>query len=447
LVAKSTTVNSAWAQAIPKAECPTNKLTESCKNLSDLLGNADYWKEKGKISSAIKDLTEEDLGALQMQADSALGWSASSDDERQFKLLDRCNTYISTVPTIRSLVSEVRAAEQIHKITNGLFEEAVNIRKRECARMFRDIGSDIKKIYDWFHPDEPLGEFSLELKDKGEGSAILLGGFGDRVDEDPRAYYSEAHQDTLGLAIFLSLHQRRTTGTNFNLLILDDILTSVDAAHRRRVAEYLLEQVRQGTQIILTTHSRPWFEWLLKIQADKGIREAFVNKRIVDWTLEDGPIIDDPEGDYDVLQNGLGNKAHEQLLPIAGRLLEEILHNMRFGLSLAVSAKPGEQYTIGDIFPTFNKKLSEFPGLLEDLKYICDQLKSTWGIRNWSTHYNEWALELSGEEAKQFIMPVMSLYQKTFCPKCRSFIFKSDTDVGATRCKKGCLVYRKIPVS
>lgn len=442
LIQKSSVLETAWQKATGNNEVPTKNLIDYFKDLKSLINKTDYWNEKLHLSELLENIRKKNLEEIQQQAESELGWSEQTNDESYFKVIDRCNSYIEFVPTIQQLVTEYKSAEKLMELSSKLHERAVAIRKEECARIFNDIGSDIKKIYDSFHPDEPLGEFTLEVKERGEGSAVLLGGFGDRTEEDPRAYYSEAHQDTLGLAIFLSLYQRVIAGTEFNLLVLDDILTSVDADHRRRVAEYLLEQVRQGTQIIITTHSRIWFEWLLQIQSNKGLRENFVNKRIVDWSLEDGPVLEDPEGDFDYLKAETGRRPHEQLLPVAGRLLEEILHYMRFGLSLAIAAKPSEQYTIGDIFPTFHKKLSSFPGLSEEIKDICTELVNTWGVRNWSTHYNEWAKELSAGEAKQFISPVMKLYEKTFCSSCKSFIIKSDTERGATRCKKGCLVYK-----
>lgn len=445
VVAKAHSIEKAWSDAKSKdEENPVSSLLATCTEILYILRDREYWKQLEKIKEELKVLFEKPTTEVQNQIDSLLGWSAETHkDEHYYSLLEKCNSYISTVPTIFSLVAAVQAANQIHVLANGLYEQTVEVRKRECGSIFREICTEIKTIYDHFHPDEPLGAFTLEVKDRGEGSAVLLGGFADKTEEDPRAYYSEAHQDTLGLAVFLSLYERATRGSRFTLLVLDDILTSVDASHRYRVAEYLLNKVQNGTQLVITTHNRQWFEWLLHIQATKGLKEQFVNKRIIDWSLEEGPILEDPEGDYDVLKASIGQRPHEQVIPIAGRLLEEILHNLRFGLSIAVSAKPGDRYTIGDLFPPFQKKLKDFPALKLALDAVCSELNNTWGVRNWSTHYNDWATELSAAEGKQFMIPVKTLYELVYCDKCRSFVSKSDTDPKIAKCRKACLVYQE----
>jgi hypothetical protein len=230
----------------------------------------------------------------------------------------------------------------------------------------------------------------------------------------------------------------------FNLLVLDDVLTSVDAPHRQRVATYILQKAAtEGTQIIITTHSRQWYEWLLHIQATLGLRDKFVNKQILSWSLEEGPVIQDPEDDYEYLVRQLNNIDIHLLVPIAGRLLESILQQLRYSLQLAIPAKPDERYTLGDLFPKFKSDCGKkHKTLWNSIKELCDNLSNTWGIRNWDTHANEWAKDLSQEECKQFVEPVIELYKFIFCSSCRSFIHLGNIPAGIISCKKGCLCYQ-----
>jgi recombinational DNA repair ATPase RecF len=68
----------------------------------------------------------------------------------------------------------------------------------------------------------------------------------------PGAYHSEGHQDSMGLCLYLAL-MRHLQGTGFTLAVLDDILMSVDAGHRREVCS-LLKKEFPNTQFIMTTH-------------------------------------------------------------------------------------------------------------------------------------------------------------------------------------------------
>ena len=81
--------------------------------------------------------------------------------------------------------------------------------------------------------------------------------FGSAADVVPGAYYSEAHLDTLGLCVYLAL-ARRSSGDQ--IVVLDDVLTSVDEPHLERIIELLAEEAGRVGQLIITTHSRALFD-------------------------------------------------------------------------------------------------------------------------------------------------------------------------------------------
>ena len=68
------------------------------------------------------------------------------------------------------------------------------------------------------HPEENIGNIDLKIKDSSsKGSAIIEASFYEKNGEDPRAYYSESHLDTLGLAIFLALYKRECSKSRFEV--------------------------------------------------------------------------------------------------------------------------------------------------------------------------------------------------------------------------------------
>lgn len=77
----------------------------------------------------------------------------------------------------------------------------------------------------------------------------------------PQSFLNEARQTALAIAIYLAARLAcvpRNAAT-LKLLVMDDLLISLDSSHRRPVLEVITEMF-DDWQIILLTHDRYWFE-------------------------------------------------------------------------------------------------------------------------------------------------------------------------------------------
>ena len=424
------------------------KVGECLRSISSALGENARISDRVAFEKALEIFKNHDVKSAADNAGFTIkakedALPKSEDVQRLIDLHARCVLFIDRFPVLQKQKNNAVALTKDALMISRIYEFAVEARKSACREVFEEISKSIGKIYEKFHPHEGLGNFELEVKDVGAGSAILKGCFPHREAEDPRGLYSDAHLDTLGLAVFLALRKREERlNPMFRIIVLDDILTSVDAPHRKRVTEYLLSEFSQDHQMILTTHSRLWFEWIVQLQNSQGLRERFINKRILDWSLENGPEIVDMEGDYEFVRNQMHSMAHENVAPVAGRLLESMLQELRYSLRLAVEAKRDDRYTIGDLWPKFMSSCSKrLKGLWGEIEPLCTSLNDTVVIRNWETHASEWAKELSRNEAMQFVEGVLTLYPKIFCQKCSTFVEACEIPQGAASCRKGCLLY------
>jgi len=97
----------------------------------------------------------------------------------------------------------------------------------------------------------------------------------------PGAYHSEGHQDGMGLCLYLAL-MKHTLGNDFTLAVLDDVLMSVDAGHRREVCQ-LLKTKFGKTQFILTTHDPVWLQFMRTEHLIQG------SISFGGWTVDSGP--------------------------------------------------------------------------------------------------------------------------------------------------------------
>lgn len=335
-----------------------------------------------------------------------------------------------------SAASTAKAAERIYKTCQAARKEVVQ-------SLYDELSGDINRIYVMFHPGERHGGIHLGVRETVQGSAYLRGNFYERADEDVRAYYSEAHLDTLGLSIFLALRiWHRRAYPNFDLLVLDNVLTSVDSEHLVRVSELLLKEF-SDYQILLTTHDRIWFEHLRDIQSRCRVANRFVNKIIHKWTIEDGPDLREPEDERKDLGLRLLNGEPRDIASTAGRLLEHILQEMRFNFRLGIGARRGELYEIGDLWPAFHAEIRKnYPSLYQDAKEPFDALDVRWPLRNWvGSHFNEWAARVSRESSNDFGKSVAELFDKLFCVECRRFVEPSATPLGQVACRCGTKLY------
>lgn len=363
--------------------------------------------------------------------------------ERALTLRDRVSRLVDLWPRVKQTRRDVARAARATTAAGLILDAAQAARKEEVQALFDEFAGDIATIYTKLHPDEHLGGLRLEVRQAVEGSANIRGRFYDRENEDPRAYFSEAHLDTLGISIFLALrrwYRRRTP--SFDLLVLDDVLTSVDAAHAIRLAELLLNEFGDY-QLFLTTHDRIWFEHLRDIQARCGAAQNFVNKVIHKWTIEEGPDLREPEEERHALERLLDQGAAQEIAWLAGRLLEHILQEMRYSLRLSIEAKRGERYEIGDLWPAFYRTIKrEYPTLYEIGRSTFENLDVRWPLRNLiGAHPNDWARNVSRVSAVEFGKVVSSLFDLVYCPDCRRFVSPSAVPAGQLSCRCGGRIY------
>jgi hypothetical protein len=123
------------------------------------------------------------------------------------------------------------------------------------------IAGQVGLLYEKVHPGEGLDKVSLGRLDPKKKASLDIGAsFCGKADTPPPAYFSDSHLDTLGLCVFLALAGRDSPSET--ILVLDDVLASVDEPHVDRLIEMLYDQAVTFRHCIITTHYRPWKEKL-----------------------------------------------------------------------------------------------------------------------------------------------------------------------------------------
>ncbi len=363
--------------------------------------------------------------------------------QKLLSLKDRLERVGQIWPQLQGTRGLAKARLESAKAARTIYDIVQAARKEEVQSLFDELSKEINEIYIRLHPDESHGGVRLEVREAVQGSVNIRADFYDRQDEDPRAYYSDAHLDTLGISIFLALRRwYRKQRPGFDLMVLDDVLTSVDTAHSVRLSEILLREF-QDYQILLTTHDRIWFEHVRDIQARCGVPQSFVNKVIHKWTIDEGPDLREPEDESRAIGRLVSDGSADEIAMMGGRLLEHILQEMRYGLRLSVQAKRGEQYEIGELWPAFYSTIrKDYPSLYEQARSLLDALDVHWPVRNWiGAHRNNWARNVSRSAAVDFAIAVRDLFDLVFCNSCRRFVVPTATPLGQLSCRCGGRIY------
>jgi hypothetical protein len=311
------------------------------------------------------------------------------------------------------------------------------------------IAGRLQELYRLLHGPDEAG-FSASLAPTKAGLKLEVDFYG-RGEHPPCALHSEGHQDSLGLCFFLTLTEYLAGGP-LPFVVLDDVLMSVDAGHRRAVAD-LLKREFPSCQFLITTHDRVWWRQLRSLGVVTGKR-AFEFKS---WTLEDGPVLHaDPSALFHDVAQALGAGNVPGAAHALRRGVETILPDVCDALGATVRFRGDGAWNAGEFLQAAIGRYGELLGKARaaaqswgnttvDWAAVDTAKKQaftaysaeTWAV-NVNVHFNEWA-----DFTETDFRPVVDAYRALFalfvCPDCGVplRIIEEGPDVTGLRCDCG----------
>jgi ABC-type lipoprotein export system ATPase subunit len=346
-----------------------------------------------------------------------------TEDEK--KVLD----VVRLIEQARSKTTELSKAQVELTINQNRFDLAEKIfstfsetKKAKIQEIYNSIQGNIQGFYSMLHPNEPHKNIELTVAlGRRASTELRMESFG-REGEDPRALTSEGHLDSLGLCIFLGFVKK--FNENCSLIVLDDVVSTVDAKHRENICKLLLEEFR-NKQLIITTHDGVWYKQLRASQRAYGIEGNFKNLVITNWHVESGPTIRPYKIQWERIQEkidsgdktGAGNEGRHYLEWILERICETTQAPVPF--------KSFGGYEVGELLIPAKKRLDSL--IKEDafkakISKAFQYLESTIIMGNILSHNNILAEEVSIKEVNSFCESVHNLHNVFLCPSCGHFI-------------------------
>jgi len=306
---------------------------------------------------------------------------------------------------------------------NRALEIVVEERRLFSDSILAKIAAEVGRIYELVHPGEGLNKISLELDPDKRASLEMGASFCGEVGTPPQAYFSESHLDTLGLCVFLAL--AALDGPEKTVLVLDDVLASVDEPHVERLIEMLYAEAMKFRHCLITTHYRPWKQklrwgWLKNGQCQ------FIE--LSKWTNQQGMTLIRSIPDVERLRALLAETPPDPQLVCAkaGVILEAALDFLTLLYECSVPRRPDGLYTLGDLLPSIDKKLRnalQVEMLLSDaagassyqtksLTPIIDELIRIAQARNvFGCHFSSVSFALLDSDALGFGLKVLELIE------------------------------------
>lgn len=334
------------------------------------------------------------------------------------------------------------AAAQVHALygstTDKALEEIYQKVEAEFRSYYRDINGDDESNFE-AQLTPSLGKLGFEVDFYGKGFF------------PPGAYHSEGHQDGMGLCLYLAL-MKHLLGGQFTFVVLDDVLMSVDAGHRREVCT-LLRTKFPKTQFVITTHDPVWLNHM-KSSKLVAAKSAITFRK---WHVDHGP---KEWKQTDVWAEVDGLVAANEIRAAAGQLrhyLEYVAAEWCGKLGGRVEYRSDGKYDLGDLLPAAVNALNELykkakttaqswgdNARVEEINAYHKAFTAAfvrcqseqWEI-NPAVHYNEW-VNFQRQDFEPVVAAFKQLEREFECPLCGDLIYVVQTGKTKESARCGC---------
>jgi len=346
----------------------------------------------------------------------------------------------SKAKDISKINLELKTYQKYYELAEIIFSSFSGIKKTKIQEIYNAIQGDIRRFYSMLHPDELHKDIELVVAlGRRASTELRMESFG-RKGEDPRALTSEGHLDSLGLCIFLAFVKKFNEGCS--LIVLDDVVTTVDAGHRENICKLLLEEFGDK-QLIITTHDEIWYEQLCASQRAYEMENNFERLNIVDWNVDTGPKIRQYKPRWERIQEKIAGGDKTGAGNDGRQYLEWLLKRICVITNAQVPVNNWERGMVGDILNHARKRIETL--VIDDsyknrVSLAFTELARTTIYGNILSHDTPLAEGLSLAEAKSFCDCVHNLHVAFLCPNCGQLIdYHPDLKIlrcSNTRCRK-----------
>lgn len=395
-------------------------LIQDIQNLSYKLKDfdlTDFIDDLKKFSNFDKKVSEMDRHFLENLNDDIVSLKEKNDVE--VEKLSIAREVIIKLAENQKTEKEIENLEKQVEIADKTYKLFLKNKKEMIQQILTEIIEYIDKYYRFIHKGDSINTPSLNIKEK---KITLEMYFGDEL-HNPREYSSEGHIDSLGLCIFLAFAK---ASNKYKFIILDDIIATVDMEHKERIARLLFEEF-EGYTLLITTHSKLWFEQLKRISDTYSKKMTFME--ILDWDEKIGPTLSKSIPQEERIEEYV--KQNDSFAAGNGirRYFEFILDNVAKINGIRLPLK--QHYTLDEYYKPTKKYFKDMFDGSEFQEYyegIFNEIDKTVYMGNLMSHNNEANYDLTINEIKLFRDAVYAFKESMTCRNHKTKYLKFEKD-------------------
>lgn len=353
-------------------------------------------------------------------------YSKTTPEQTAWDTLTRLEENLKALESART---SFKSTELSQKRANILLGSFLTARDKVLKELYEDIRERFVNLYQQLHElDEDKFIAKIEPEEAGLNFEV---GFYKRGIHPPHALHSEGHQDSMGLCLYLALAERLTKGS-IDLIILDDVVMSVDAEHRRQIC-HLLATSFPHRQFLITTHDKTWANQL----KSEGVVTPRTIMEFYNWHIETGPLVNYEVDMWKQIEEDLQKNDVPSAAGKLRRGAEEFFGMVCDALQAQVTYKLNGRWELGNFL---DAAMGEYSDLLKQAKDaaqsrgnaelfdLLQELDSTrkqiykrsnaeqWAV-NANVHYNNWA-NFSPNDFRPVVEAFQELYALFVCNEC-----------------------------
>jgi hypothetical protein len=255
----------------------------------------------------------------------------------------------------------------------------------------------------------------------------------------------------MGICLYLALAEHLIGGL-IDLIILDDVVMSIDAEHRREVCR-LLASYFPHRQFLITTHDRTWANQL----RSEGIVDKRGTVEFYNWHVETGPQVNYEVDMWKRIEEDLQRNDVPSAAARLRRGSEQFFGMVCDALEAPVVFKLNGQWELGYLLPPamgqYNKLLKQAKNaaqswsdkgsfeMLQELESIVAPIYKRSNAEQWAVnanvHYNNWA-NFSDKDFRPVVEAFQDLYGLFVCSSCGGMLRLATSGVTPTSVRCNC---------
>lgn len=340
-------------------------------------------------------------------------------DKEYNDTLDLLNQCIILLISLKKTQEDIDSIEKEFKAAKTVYNTYKDEKVKYIRNTLENLTDKINEYYAFIHKDDGIINPRFEVSGS-TGLKLKIDSFDE--ESDPREYSSEGHLDTLGLCIFLAFAKEYNP---VPILVLDDIVATVDSSHKERISRLLLDEF-DDHQLIITTHNKTWFNQIRHMRKARERKDNDYGKfqfiEITSWNIDEGPHLSNHKTDIQIIQKHLIRNDLVAAVHASRRLLENVLRNICLtnGSRLVLKESP---YTLLEYLNAAENSIkyltkgSELEEYYDDAFFEVEQVRY---LGNSFVHGDD--EDLTFNDASAFCDAVYELQKAVTCDRCGSYI-------------------------